>query len=89
MSREPWPRSKTANIGNVIGATVLGGQKSTSSDAEIQAIADMMDDTHPRIPSTSIPLSPSQSGIVNITPEMDAQRMIQNYVKNNGGIILD
>ena len=85
---EIWPQSKKANIGTAaISSGGLNGQ-SKIPGSEIQAIADMMDEATSES-NTPIP-QPSASMIHgSISPEQAADLMIQNYVKTNGGVIID
>jgi len=48
MPEKPWPQSKTANVGEVLGAKIIGGKPKTSSET-ISKICNMMDQIESKI----------------------------------------
>jgi len=80
--QEAWPQSRNA----MLGTTGMNPQ-SKISDTEIQAIADSMDTN---VPESNAFIPPSAGGPqFDVSPEQASQLMIQNYIKNNGSIIID
>ena len=84
MQNEAWRQSKNA----ILGATGPNPQ-SKISNAEVQAIADMMD--NPGVSESEIPVpQPTIGGPqFEVSPEQAAGLMIQNYIKKNGSVIID
>ena len=84
--QEAWPQSRKA----MLGAAGMN-QQSKISDAEVDAIANMMDESPNRSNQSKMPIpSPMIGGPqFDVSPEQAAGLMIQNYIKNNGGVIID
>jgi hypothetical protein len=83
---DAWPQSKTA----ILGATGMNPQ-SKISDAEVQAIANMMDEAPEATSESGLPTyQPITHEIsLDVGPEAAAKLMIQNYIKQNGSVIID
>lgn len=88
MENEPWPESQTAKL-RLAGKADINAEPMTTQ-SEVDAIANAMDNPQPveEISASQNPNPPQGMGI-DVSPEAEMQRMMQQYVRQNGGIVMD
>lgn len=89
MKYESWPSSKNAHIS--MSSKASNNAQPTTSEFEIDAIASNMDNIEKENKSSEIINQNNQNNInscINPTPENMAQIMIQNYIRQNGGVVV-
>lgn len=90
MNNEAWPESQKCKIS--LFKMAEPNQQSCTSQNDIDSIADQMDKVdQDDLANSSIVInnSKSNSSLINVTPEAESNRMIQNYINQNGGIIVN